>query len=221
MRREPERPTAVLVIAIFHFIFGGLGLVCGLCALGGQAMNMGQPPQQQQMQMEMEQIMVEKVPLYKVYGFTNIGLGLLWDVVLISSGMMMLSLKPPGRQLSIFYGISRLLWGLLSIVYTIIWVNPATEVALQQVKVPPELKGMMGIMSAATSFGLVIQLLLLVYPAIVLIVMYLPAVRVAFAGGPPPRDEFEDDEEDDDDDDDFDDERERRGGEGIQPRPRD
>jgi hypothetical protein len=34
---QPRRPASVLVLAIFHFILGGLGLLMGLVAVGGTA----------------------------------------------------------------------------------------------------------------------------------------------------------------------------------------
>ncbi|HVS35672.1 MAG TPA: hypothetical protein VMS17_08820, partial [Gemmataceae bacterium] len=36
-----QRPTSLTVIAVFHFIFGGLGLLCGLIGLAGQAAGLG------------------------------------------------------------------------------------------------------------------------------------------------------------------------------------
>jgi hypothetical protein len=218
--RKPERPQAVLVIAIFHFIFGGLGILCDTCALAGQAAKVGQTPQQAEMQAEMEAIMVEKVPFYKAYIGASLVLNVVWDVLMIGGGIGLLNLRPYGRTLSISYGAGRLLWGLFVIVFSLIWVTPASEEAMKHMKFPPEAEAMKGILTALTNFGLIIQLVVLIYPAIVLIVMYLPAVRAAFAGGPPPLDRFEDDADDDEDDDDEYD-RDSPGGEGIQPRPRD
>ena len=34
---QPRRPTSLTVIAVFHFVLGGLGLLCGMTALAGQA----------------------------------------------------------------------------------------------------------------------------------------------------------------------------------------
>ena len=39
----PKRPTSVLVIAIFHFIFGGLGLCCGLFAAASTVITFASP----------------------------------------------------------------------------------------------------------------------------------------------------------------------------------
>ncbi len=220
MRREPERPTAVVVIAIFHFIFGGLGLLCDTCGIASQAMKMGQSPAQIQWQADIDDVMVERVPLYRVYFGANLVLPLVWDVVLIVSGIGLLNLRPWGRTLSLGYGIGRLVWGVVALAVTLVWAQPAMEEAMQRVKLPPEMQQMGGFLNAITSFGIGLQLVFLMYPAIVLIVMLLPAVRAAFAGGPPALDRFDDDEEDEDDDDDEDD-RERPGGEGIQSRPRD
>ena len=39
-----KRPTSVLVIAIFHFIFGGFGLIAGLVGVGFGTFAVAQPP---------------------------------------------------------------------------------------------------------------------------------------------------------------------------------
>jgi hypothetical protein len=110
MVQPPQRPTAVLTIAVFHFIFGGLGLLCLLCLLGVRSV---QSPEQAQMQAQTEMIMLERVPFYTIYQIAGAALGLILTVVMLASATGLLSCRPWARQLSIFYGITALIWGIL------------------------------------------------------------------------------------------------------------
>jgi hypothetical protein len=95
-------------------------------------------------------------------------------------------------------------------------VKGANEAAMQKMDIP-DVERVRGAMTTFANIAYVIQALFLLYPAIVLYVMFLPHVRGACAGGPPPDCPLVDDDDDDDDDDEYD--RGTPGSQGIQPPP--
>jgi len=109
---QPQRPTSVLVIAIFHFIFGGFGLLCGLIGLGGMAVGaangganpFGPPPgggtaQQKELkdfQDRVQQREAQELPIQRTLAPVNMVISLLFSVLLIVSGVGLVKMKPFG-----------------------------------------------------------------------------------------------------------------------------
>ena len=190
-----ELPTAVLVLAIFHFLVGGYGLLCGLC--GGLmvltnpnpaalfAFGNPQLAQQQQAQQEaIQRVLNERVPHLKVYQAETVVVGLALSGALIAAGLGLLSLRGWGRTLSLAYAVLSILQTLSAALYSFVYVAPANEEAFRQMPAPnPQTAHMMQNMAQMTVFFMVLSVLIqLAYPVTVLIIMLLPSVRAAFRG---------------------------------------
>jgi hypothetical protein len=139
-----ELPTAVLVLAIFHFIIGGYGLLCGLCS-GGMVLAGGntaglfsfgnpQMAQQQQAQQEaMQRVLSERVPHLQAYQAETVVVSLALSVALIVAGIGLLYLRGWARALSLLYGVLSILQTLIAAVYSFVYVVPANEEAFRQI----------------------------------------------------------------------------------------
>jgi hypothetical protein len=221
-------PPAVMTIAILHFIFGGLGLVCGgFSALanltGGQKAlaRMGTPEQQRQAEAQKrrqevsDRVHAERVPLYRVYSTTNQVLSVLFCLAMVASGFGLLYLQPWGRWLSVGYASLSLLANVVVLVYTVAFMNAADEEVFR--RLPPQTEQEQMAYSMVRSAGPVIACLpalLAAYPAAVLLVMLLPSTARAFrgqaAGGTRRRRYVDEYDEEADDDGDEDEDRVRR-----------
>jgi len=183
----------VIVIAIFHLIIGGFGLMCDLCgaaslvAGGGQQFSFNTDPKQKQMEKQMQDIFTRDLPAYTAIQVLEKIVGLALDVALICAGIGLLQMARWGRTLSIGYGAASLIYHFLSAVYVIVYVIPAfdtiMQAALSQARTAQDRQAvelglgfMKGAMLGATCLPLI-------YPFIVLLVMGLPSVKVAFAAG--------------------------------------
>src|SRR5262249_10933234 len=126
---KKHRPTAVLVLAILHFIGGGLGVMGVLCtggmlAAGGSQSMFGKPPAPppgkqgpnfEEFQRFQEDVTkaAENPPGGKAYQVTSLGVDLLLSLMLLIGGIGLLNMQPWGRLLSLVYAF-------LSIVYHIV-----------------------------------------------------------------------------------------------------
>jgi hypothetical protein len=198
MRRR-QLPTAVLVLAIFHFILGGYGLLCGLCSgvtvlTGGNTaalFSFGNPQlaQQQQAQQEaMQRVLKERVPHLQAYQAVTVVVSLALSAALIVAGMGLLYLRGWARALSLLYALFSILQTLLTAFYSFVYVTPATEEAFRQMPNmdPQQAHVMQSVGPMMLPLMVVGVLIQLVYPVTVLIIMLLPSVRAAFRGEPVP-----------------------------------
>ncbi len=193
----PKRPTSVLVIAIFHFIIGGFGLIAGLFGVGfgGLAVVQPQPPPGFKVtsnppdMMDTMKYMDANVPGWRVYQLTSAVLGLALSVALLAAGIGLILMKPWARYLSIAYAVGSILLQGFAMVYMFVYVTPA-QVALYDhlppmSGVPPAQAQSMNAMSktivGCTPFAIVPGL---IYPIVVLIIMLMPSVKRAFSGAP-------------------------------------
>jgi hypothetical protein len=192
---QRRRPTAVLVIAILHLVFGGLGLVCTLggglmdlagtqqaLAKAGDAQQRQQAAQQQRRKEVTEQVHAERIPLYRAYTVTNRVLSTLFCIVLVAAGLGLLHMQSWARWLSVGYAVLSILANLGVFVYTIAFFIPAGHEVFQ--RLPPQSDQEQlayNIANVAAPAGPCVMML---YPAAVLIVMLLPSVGAAFR---PPR----------------------------------
>ncbi len=200
MRRE--RPTAVTVLAVFHFVFGGLGLLCGLCQ-GFGAVVLAKAPadapqttpfgaQQDRFANEILKETRARAPWFTAYKVAEQAVHVVFSLMLIASGVGLLMVQSWGRWLSVTYAALRLLTLPLVFWYTFAVEVPAQEAAVQKAFAdggPPGAK-------TGAEVGIQLNkgwpLLLVVYPAVVLLIMFLPGTARAFSG--------EAEEEDDDGD---------------------
>ena len=184
-------PVVVTVIAVLHFVFGGLGLVGDLCA-GGMLLagggNMfagfggGQTPQQQQFQDEMQKA-TESGPAYKVVQYGQIVLDLVVSLTMIISGIGLLQLRPWGRHLSIVYALLSIALKLFGVVYTLAFTLPAINEFLRSHQPSgPEEQMFLSFMRIFSLFPPILGLVFMIYPIAVLVIMFRPSIAAAFRG---------------------------------------
>src|SRR5262249_2521803 len=117
-----KRPTAVLVIAICHFLFGGLGLFCGVCSgvmsASGAGKEFGKefakglnPDAERQAEKTQanERIKEARVPGYRFEKSFEVAMDWVLSLALVAAGFGLLYMKPWGHWLSTGYAIARIL----------------------------------------------------------------------------------------------------------------
>jgi hypothetical protein len=214
---RPNRPTSVLVIAIFHFIFGGLGLLCGLPGLvmqGSGIGNAGAGPlpasatQQQkelhEMQVRVKQRTEQAAPATAPFLQINVVLNLLISLLLVVAGFGLVKMQLWGWWGSVVYGVVRIIMQIYILLFNLLYSLPiGGRILEEELKSQPTLQPYAWIFQIVTPLAIGVAALGLIYPIIVLIVMSRPKVRAAFRGETADAGRT----------DDFDDDRmERRGG---------
>jgi hypothetical protein len=187
------RPTIVLVIAILHFVGGGLGAtgaVCGLAAQGITGGKMftgfggqqgGQQATQVEVQKKLEQAMDEKMPGYKQVELWGMVSSLILSTLMIVSGIGLLQMRPWGRIVSIVYAVFSILNHIFTLIYTFAFTIPAMNAIFQDMAAKdPQAKAVTSIMEFAVIAGTIVAALFALYPVFVLIVMLTPSVANAF-----------------------------------------
>jgi hypothetical protein len=195
-----RRPTAVVVIAILNLIFGCLGLLFAATFVLFTSTGLGEvfvqinqtnPGRIKGMSApEIHEAIAQKVPHYTA--ITN--LGATWDTLasaaLVLSGWALLKMRSWGRTLAIVYGFVQIGAKIVSTVYSFVFVQPAMAELMQQALDQAPLgfqraviEWTLGIMSAA---GIAAAVVAPMYPMLVLVAMFLPSVRKAFAPQPKP-----------------------------------
>ena len=197
---RPNRPTSVLVIAILHFVFGGFGLVCaastGAMQLAGSKGFMAgmQDAKQVKAQEETEKALQEKLPHAKAVETAETGISLALSLMMIVSGIGLLKMAPWGRSLSIGYALVSILVKILGAVYAFTFTVPVMkellpkQIAAQAGNQPGEQQAAeMAQKFAEMALNLtpIIVLLTMIYPAVVLVIMFRPKVTAAFRGEMP------------------------------------
>jgi hypothetical protein len=199
---QQNRPTSVTVIAILQFVFGGLGLLMGICGggyqfAGGNKMfaTAPQAAQNQQIQTQMEDFLKEKVPSAKPVQYATMALDLILCLIMIASGVGLLKLQPWGRMLAIVYAIFSILLKLFGAIYGFLFSIPAVTEFLEKTPAQnPQEAMVFNVMKATLYVTPFLSLVFIVYPLIVLIIMMRPSIAAAFRAGPID-DSFDDREE--------------------------
>ncbi len=185
----PTRPTAITVIAVLQFVFGGIGLLsfCGdvVQAVAGNKLftpSFGAPQaqQQQELQQSMERFIEEILLGPKA---VRIGSNLTLSLVMIISGIGLLKLQSWGRMLSILYALLSILDKVFMAGYTALVSIPATQEFVK----PIAARGLEGqsmalVMQVLVVAMVVVSVLSMTYPIIVLIIMFRPKIVAAFRG---------------------------------------
>jgi hypothetical protein len=193
---QRRRPTSVLVIAIFQLVFGGLGMVCGACALVGAAAGDGQQfqmpgapkdPDQEKLEKLIQQVEDKDVPGKKAFDIGDQVVNWVLAIALIASGIGLLKMQSWARALAIIYAIVSVLEKIVGLIYTFAFINPALREALQQMPAEDRTK-VEPFVTLGIVGGPVILFVMMIYPVIVLIVMLLPSVARAFRPYDPDRD---------------------------------
>ncbi len=194
-----QRPTAVTVIAVINFIVGGLGLLGLLC--GGAALlflfsvlgNVNPPPGQPNPLKEVQGLF-ESIPGYIPFIIASSVLGGIWAIVLIVAGVGLLRMRRWARLACLVYAIYTILGTVGSTIYTFAVVIPATEKWQADFEAKLRRKGPGGapaptgppptanmVTNRASAVGG--ALYGMAYALVLLVVLNLPHVRAAFAGG--------------------------------------
>jgi hypothetical protein len=158
----------------------------GMLIAGGGNMFTGfggtQTPQQQQLQDEMQKAM-ESGPAFKVVQCGQIVLDLVISFTMIISGVGLLKLRPWGRNLSVIYALLSIALKIFGIVYALAFTMPAFNEFLRLHQPSNQEEQMvLGLMKTFSIFPPLIGLLFMIYPILVLVIMFRPAIAAAFRG---------------------------------------
>jgi hypothetical protein len=189
----PSRPVPVIVIAVLHLVFGGLGLMIDLC---GAAMIVagnpfaslqprGAPSTELQRRIQnMEQEVAAAIPGYRLSQVANLTVDFALDGMLIAAGIGLLKMMTWARLLSIVYACTSIVHKLISVVLSYVVVLPLMENWLRSLPAQtPQEQVFINTMSASMWLSGIMVLAYAIYPVAVLIVMFLPAVSAAFRPG--------------------------------------
>src|SRR5579859_2899539 len=194
-----QRPVAVLVIAILHFVGGGLGL-CGqisnlaLQGIGGAqafsppppatppgAMARPAPPDSNKIKKDIEAVLEQDVPFYRLYSIVLPVFDVILCIMMIAAGIGLLQLQPWGRSLSLAYAALSILLKLFATVYAVLFVVPAMGKAFDKIlesvpQIAPVLSAIKIGMYATPFFALA----MMIYPIVVIVLLTRPNVAKAF-----------------------------------------
>jgi hypothetical protein len=187
---QRRRPTSITVIAILHFVIGGVGLLCGFCVAVGDLAGMQESlaaadpaareklAEQNRRKEVTEQVHREMIPLYRPYTVTNRVLSVISAIMLLVSGVGLILLQPWGRWLSIVWAIQSLGSNLLATVYLFLFFQPAQAEVMR--RLPPQNEQEQLANQFAGPLAPVCACVFAIYPTVVLIILFLPTVASAF-----------------------------------------
>ena len=208
MSYQPKTPGVVMGAAILLFIYGGLTMVCGSCSGVLLAANQNDPQ-------GVKEMLAKEAPGYMIVQIGNLGVGLLFGLLMILAGVGLLQLMPIARWGTFAILAVKILQNIAISAYGAIYIFPTTQrIMAQQMQNPnqPPLPFDIGmIFSGSMRVGLVLELLIVfVYILIIIILLNLKSSRDAFSGVSQPDPDEEEHEPrprhsgyDDDDDDHF------------------
>jgi hypothetical protein len=181
------------VLAILNFIFGGLGLLCGITGTimvaGGldralSDIGKNQPGQVKGISYaDINEQLAKRVPSYVTVQRTSAIIDLVASALLILSGLGLLKLRPWGQHLGFLYAIIQIPHKLLASIYGLVVVLPVTSVLMDDAmkNVPPgfQRQAMEFGMNIGYASGLSGAILSPVYPLLVIVILLLPSLRRA------------------------------------------
>lgn len=180
---RPQRPAAVVTIAVLNFVFGGLGILSFLC-LGllaalffslssGNPSGPGDP-------FAVVTDMFSHVPYFMEYTLITGTLGTIMAIVLIASGFGLLNLRPWARTACFIYAGYSIIQTIVGLVYNITIANPAmAEWQRTHVRGGAGMSGNEAMSGVSSVFG---AMLGMAYAVAILIVLTRPHVVAAFSG---------------------------------------
>ena len=183
---KSKRPTAVLVMAILSFVFGGLGLVMVCCSglsLGViSGLSKVQPPAAQPAAPNPFAVFEAlNFPEYRTFMIADLGIGAVLGIVLIVCGFGLLKLRPWSRHLAIAWAVLKILTVTAGTIWSLAVLSPKMQEVMAKQNLPQGANiganPMFGNLGAI--FGAVFGVSL---PIAMIIVMLLPSVSRAFAG---------------------------------------
>jgi hypothetical protein len=193
---QPRRPALVTWVAVFHLIFGGLFLLCGvgvgvtqLTGVGKQGgpPPAGEPPAQKEWREYREQYrqrLEEADPWVKTLDPVHASISLLLlPLLLVVAGVGLLMMRKWGWWASVAFGVLCLLVQIYYILFTLLYVFPTGGRVVEELLPDyPTLAGAAPLLRLMPALNAVLSALIMLYPAVVLLIMMLPSVRAAFRG---------------------------------------
>lgn len=183
------RPTVILVMAILSIIFGSIWVLLGLCTAAQPFLLYNFPLRQPGGQTtypyrELYEVLQREVPAYRAVEITHIAMGLALAILLIVSGVGLLRMRNWARWTAIFYGAATVLSVLAYSVFSWIYVQPISESWTREFlsKQPVGTASFIGSPGVAAVIAIGSLTFSLAFPVVLLIFMFLPGVRAAFAG---------------------------------------
>lgn len=224
---KPVRPGPVTAMAVVCFLFGGMGILGYLTCLGGLTVavsflsNPPPPPAGQVNPWEVFLMLDRAAPSLKYFYFGTLSASLILCIVEVIAGFGLLKMRYWGRSLAILYALLSicLIVGESAYNFTVAqpamkqwqkdaeqWVQAQNAKAGGKAGAPPPAPGPFGgpsnpiLESTGSVMGMAVGL---VWPCILLFIMFMPSVRKAFAvaNGHAPADEEPEDYRDRDYDD--------------------
>lgn len=200
-----KRPASVTAAGVLAIIYGCLFIACGLCGVGGLAMQGtqdafgGGDPQQVQMQKQMQEAMERDAPGLKVIQIAGPIINLVESSSLLVAGIGLFGMRSWARILALVGAGTAITTTVLHTVYQIVLVIPAMTGAMADAlpaampkgpgpnpgpafaKIMEAMSPVMGFMTAVICIAVVI------YLSIIVFLLLRRNVRVAFAtAGLPP-----------------------------------
>ena len=181
-----ERPSSLTALGATHLVFGVLSLAWGLWGLvsavglgmmSGMASTQGMAPPAETAAM----MAAVFSPARAVFTGAVGALRLLAGGGLIGAGIGLLTLKPWARTLSIVYVVYGVIMAIgVAVGHHLLVMGPVLSAMAKErpEDTPAEL-----MMAGAVCWGVVLACLKLIYPAIVLILMFAPDVKTALHPG--------------------------------------
>jgi hypothetical protein len=169
---KPPRPTSVTVFGILNLVFGLLGL-CGT-AVSSAVFFMPQNPNMRNPVLDL----MAANPVYRLFTFVSMGLGVIAAFVLIVAGIGLLQTKSFGRTLSIGYSIYAILSGIVGMAFSFMFLIVPLLRQAEAARAGPEQAGAIGGMIGGLFGGCVG----LAYPIVLLIFMCRRNVAEALKG---------------------------------------
>jgi hypothetical protein len=187
-------------MGILNIVFGSLFLICTLCGGIGLLMMMNSSSMFAvngvNVLGDMWDYLKREVPAYPAITIGSLLAGLVLNIVLLVAGIGLLNMKNWGRVLSLIYSVISIVEQIGMLIFTLAFVNPATQRWQQDFlrrvggRLPP------GAMSSDSSLSNVLSVigsvLGVAYAVVLLIMMLLPRVSAALSGGPPPEEPLAD-----------------------------
>ena len=192
---QPNRPTSVLVIAILHFVLGGLGLACGLMNTASTAITMANPGLAAggagnpgaNFAVAQNQYLDAHAPYWKVITMAFTIVDILISVVMIIAGFGLLQMRPWGRSLSLFYAGASIVFQIGRLLFSLCYLLPTLTAfydSFLATAAPGPQTQTMAIMRPFLYPLSLLGLVGLIYPIVVFVIMLRPSVAAAFRGAP-------------------------------------
>lgn len=183
------RPPSVLVIAILHFVGGGLGLIVDLCGGAQLAMNpyntaqLRQNRQEKPFAVAYQEHLNQKLPYNQAVGLGGIGFDAILSLTMIVSGIGLIGMHAWGRMLSFVYAALSILIKIINGIYMFaIFLPVMNEFFSKWSPQSPSEQMAASMMKPLAYVSIIIGLLFVIYPIVVLIILNRPAVVAAFRG---------------------------------------